>query len=319
MYGWSVRAKLIAFALIVLAPVALVAYLTAQNYLAATRAQILSSSSATASVAVASADDFLSNAERWLLILASTSAVQNDDGAAMQDLFAQTLSQSPEYLSLYVLDSADHVRVTVPIAPNAKEMRYGIEASRNRRTTISGRLNEAQRLTAALAVPITRNGEVSGALGVEFALDRLQRNLADSVMREHAVVLLLDGEGHVLVAPEPRYYADTINLRTVPLVQNALNGEQGAAEYVNPIDGRTWLGAYAPVRRAGWAVLVSYPSDEVFAPMRAAAQTTALTLLGVLLFALLLALWLAARFTRPLREVKRTALAIAQGDYAERV
>ncbi len=317
---WNVRAKLLAFACIVLAPVALVAWATAQNYLAATRAQILSSSAATASVAVASVDDFLSATERLLLIMASSSAVQNSDQSAIEDLFVQTLRLSPEFLSLYILDAEDRVQVHVPHEPlSANEMRYGLEALRNGRPSISGRLRTGARLTAALAVPIRRGQQVNGALGVEFELERLQRNVADSVMREHAVVLVLDNEGRVLVAPEPRYYAEGLPWTSVPIVQSALRDEQGAAEYGNPIDGRQWLGAYAPVRRAGWAVIVSYPSDEVFAPLQTATLTAALSLGSVLLIAVGLAIWLAARFTRPLQQVKQTALSIAQGDYERRV
>ena len=55
MSGWSVRAKLLTFALAVITPVTLVAYLAGQDYVTATRAQVLSSSSATTSVAVATA------------------------------------------------------------------------------------------------------------------------------------------------------------------------------------------------------------------------------------------------------------------------
>ncbi|MEP7198822.1 MAG: cache domain-containing protein, partial [Chloroflexota bacterium] len=320
MTWFSVRAKLLAFACIVLAPVALVAYFTAQNYVAATRAQVLNSSAATANVAVASADDFLATAERLLLILAATSAVQKNDAAETGDLFANTLSLSPEYLSLYVLDANDHLQVKIPNEPATdNDMRYGVEALRRGSPTISGRLGTPERLTAALAVPIRRNAQVSGALGVEFALDRLQRNLAESVMREHAVVLLFDGDGKVLVAPESPFYSEAIDWRSVPAVQAVLRGEQGAAEYRSPVDGRQWLGAYAPVRRANWAVLVSYPSDEVFAPVRMATLTAALSLGGVIVLALVMAVWLAARFTRPLQQVKATALSIAQGDYGQRV
>ncbi len=319
MNGWNLRAKLLTYALLVIAPVAVVAYFTAQSYIAATRAQILSSSTATTSIAVASVDDFLNAAERLLLILSSTSAVQNSDHAAAQDLFAQTLALSPEYLSLYVLDANDQVSVSMPTDPNPSDMRYGIDALRTGRATISGRLGEAQQLTAAMAVPIKRGGQVNGALGVEFALERLQGNIADSVMREHAVVLLLDNAGRVLVAPESRYYSTDTQWMSVAIAQRALHGEQGTDEYVNPLDGRAWLGAFAPVRRAGWAVLVSYPSDEVFAPVRNATLTAALSLGTVLVVAVAFAFWMAARITRPLRRVKDSALAFAQGDYEERV
>src|SRR5438874_4247948 len=319
MSGWSVRAKLLTFALAVITPVTLVAYLAAQDYVAATRAQVLSSSSATTSVAVASVDDFVNTAERLLLVLAATGAIQSSDPSATRDLFAQTLAVSPEYVSLYVLDDGNHVQVSVPGAPNPDNMRYGIDALNSARTAISGRLDKAGRLTAALAVPIQRQGRVSGALGVEFALDRLQRSIADTVMREHAIVLLLDNGGRVLVAPEARYYASDVSWMTVPVVQRALRGEQGTDEYASPIDQRAWLGAFAPVRRAGWVVLVSYPSDEVFAPVRTATLMAGLSLGTVLLLALGVAYWMALRFTRPLQRVKDTALAIAAGDYAERV
>jgi signal transduction histidine kinase len=320
MRTWSVRTKLLAFACIVLAPVTLVAYLSAQNDIAVTRSQILSSSGATASVAVATVDDFLVSAERLLLIMASTGAVQHGDMAAVSDLFTNTLRLSPEYLSLYVLDANGTLQARAPNPlPSANDMRFGSEALRSGATSISGRLGGTERLTAALAVPIRNAGLVRGALGVEFALDRLERSIADSVMHEHALVLVLDSTGRVLVAPEARYYADNNAWSDVPPVQAALRGEQGAAEYRNPIDGNTWLGAYAPVRRAGWAVLVSYPDQEVFSPLRAATLTAALSLGGVTLLAVGLAVFLAARFTRPLQEVKRVALSIARGDYERRV
>src|SRR5438874_1155933 len=168
MSGWSVRAKLLTFALAVITPVTLVAYLAAQDYVAATRAQVLSSSSATTSVAVASVDDFVNTAERLLLVLAATGAIQSSDPSATRDLFAQTLAVSPEYVSLYVLDDGNHVQVSVPGEPNPDNMRYGIDALNRARTAISGRLDKAGRLTAALAVPIQRQGRVSGALGVAY-------------------------------------------------------------------------------------------------------------------------------------------------------
>jgi len=127
------------------------------------------------------------------------------------------------------------------------------------------------------------------------------------------------GSGEVLVAPEARYYADSNAWSEVPLVQAALRGEQGAAEYRNPVDGATWLGAYAPVRRAGWVVLVSYPDQEVFSPLRTTTLTAAISLGGVTLLAIGLAVFLAGRFTRPIQEVKAAALSIARGDYERRV
>jgi len=320
MRSWNVRAKLLAFACIVLAPVTLVAYLSGQNDSAVTRAQILSGSAATASVAVATVDDFLVSAERLLLIISSTSAVQRGDMAAVSDLFTNTLRISPEYLSLYELDANGSLRTRAPDPlPSADDMRFGNEAIHSGATSYSGRLGGPDRLSAALAVPIRRSGALAGALGVEFALDRLQRSVAESVMREHALVLVLDSAGRVLVAPEMRYYADSNAWSEVPLVQAALRGEQGAAEYRNPVDGNIWLGAYAPVRRAGWVVLVSYPDHEVFAPLRATTLTAAVSLVGVTLLAIGLAVFLAGRFTRPLQDVKAAALSIARGDYERRV
>lgn len=320
MRSWSVRAKLLAFAAIVMVPVLAAAYLTAQNSIATTRAQVLSSSAATANVASASVDDFLSTAERLLRIVSQTAAVQSNDRAGVNGLFADILSLSPEYLSLYMLDDAGKLEARLPNEPaTANDMRYGGDAMHTGQTSISGRLGTPERLTAALAVPVNAGGKIDGALGVEFALDRLQRTIADSVMKEHAVVLVFDGSGRVLVAPETRYYSDSYNWMSVPLVQAALHGEQGAAEYRNPIDGATWLGAYAPVRRAQWAVLVSYPSEDVFAPVRAATMTAGLMLIAVVGLTGALAVGLAARFTRPVLLVKDAALSFAQGDYARRV
>ena len=311
---------MLAFACIVLAPVTLVAFLSGQNDSAVTRTQILSSSGATASVAVATVDDFLVSTERLLLIISASTAIQRGDMTAVSDLFTNTLQVSPEYLSLYVLDASGQVQTRAPDPlPSANDMRFGSEAMHSGGTAYSGRLGGPERLTAAMAVPMRRGGAVAGALGVEFALDRLQRSVAESVMREHALVLVLDSAGRVLVAPEMRYYADSNAWSEVPLVQAALRGEQGAAEYRNPVDGAMWLGAYAPVRRAGWIVLVSYPDQEVFSALRATTLTAAASLGGVTVLAIGLAIFLARRFTRPLQDVRAAALAIARGDYERRV
>ena len=43
--------------------------------------------------------------------------------------------------------------------------------------------------------------------------------------------------------------------------------EEGSTEYVDPIDNRTYLASYAPLRRIGWGALVQHDRAAALAPV----------------------------------------------------
>ncbi len=106
------------------------------------------------------------------------------------------------------------------------------------------------------------------------------------------------------------------SVESVPIDLRTPEGEPAA---YTARDGRSWLGAVAPLGGPAWVVVVGYPMDTILAPAR---QTlNQLIVLGILLIALASALtwWMSAGLTRPLSELSEAARAIGEGEFGRRV
>ncbi|MGD1995125.1 MAG: HAMP domain-containing protein, partial [Anaerolineae bacterium] len=171
-----------------------------------------------------------------------------------------------------------------------------------------------------LVVPYRdEEAHVIGALMVEVSLSQLQRSLAAIGTQEGTTFIVTDSEGMVLIHPSYKYVYEGANFANLPPVQAALRGEEGTAEHLNPLDQRPWLWAYTPVRRTNWAVVVGYPTAAAYPPMQDTLIRGLVSLLATVVVAGVVAFLLSHQLSKPLNELTRRALAIADGDLEQRV
>jgi signal transduction histidine kinase len=95
-------------------------------------------------------------------------------------------------------------------------------------------------------------------------------------------------------------------------------GDVSLAISSDPRHGRDWFAAWHRIPELDWTVVALAPSAGVRAQLWNAVARTALILLAANAVALLLALWLARRLSRPLESLALTSRRVADGDLTVR-
>jgi signal transduction histidine kinase len=128
-------------------------------------------------------------------------------------------------------------------------------------------------------------------------------------------VFLVDGLGRVLAHPDAAKVIEHADLSRHPAVSTALDAKvaRGADEY--RADGAVHLSAWARVGSGLGAVVVEVPRDEVLKAANELFVRSLLFAVGALGVALVLAVFLGRRVTRPLRHLEDAMGAISRGEF----
>jgi signal transduction histidine kinase len=199
-------------------------------------------------------------------------------------------------------------------------------------------LTEARKYTPAPLDAVQTAGLVlqNASLAPDLALVRLSTATADgravvvadlrpewllsavSTSRVYKV-FLVDRLGVVLAHPEAEQVIKRENLSALPVVKDALGGKlaRGTEEY--EAQGSQRVAAFARVDNGVGAVVVEVPRDEVFKATNELSRRSLLFAVGTVSLALVLAVLLGRRVTRPLRELQKTLLVISRGEFGVEV
>jgi signal transduction histidine kinase len=158
------------------------------------------------------------------------------------------------------------------------------------------------RRTLVLGVPVTFSDGGLGVIRVVPSLQRLGSELQAQAHGGSRQIILLDGQGGVLL-PSPAAVAPL----DPGVTQAVLAGETGSMRI-----GNESLLAYAPVADTGWGVVVSEPAAEAFAPAQRQAEAAILALVVTLVIAGLIG-WLLGGRLADLYQQAVSARAEAEG------
>lgn len=167
------------------------------------------------------------------------------------------------------------------------------------------------RPVVAVVVPLT-----GGLVMLEMAVERLAGFTRDQALRDNLLLLVVDGKGEVVSAPDAALVRQRTNLSNLALVRAAMNREArfGALSYA----GQDYVGTARHSARLGWGLVVAYPRSVVDAPVRSGVVISAVTLVLSLGVGVLLASLLARRLDARINDTLDYAAAIARGDYTTR-
>lgn len=199
-------------------------------------------------------------------------------------------------------------------------------------------LTEARKRTPAPLDAVQSAGMVlqNASLAPDLALVRLSSATADgravviadlrpewllSAVSTSSVykVFLVDRLGRVLAHPDGEQVIKREDLSTLPVVKDALGGKlaRGTEEY--EVGGVQKVAAFARVGNGLGAVVVEVPRDEVFKATNELTRRSGLFAVGVVSLALVLAVLLGRRVTRPLRDLQNTMMVISRGEFGVEV
>ncbi len=130
---------------------------------------------------------------------------------------------------------------------------------------------------------------------------------------------VVDGRGQLVAHPDISLVLKKTDLSALPQVAAAVRGAREPPSIATDLDGHRVLTAAAAVPGVGWTVLAEQPLGEAFEPVRASLlRTVVVALLGVA-GAVAVALVLARRMVRPIRELATGAARIGAGDLGHRL
>jgi signal transduction histidine kinase len=175
--------------------------------------------------------------------------------------------------------------------------------------------------TSAWMVPVAHpildeQGRLAGAVELLVSAASLVPLVQASPLTGGGALGLLDQNG-ALIVRQPALEGAVGRRIADPLVEAARGG--GARVFVTTgLDGKQRLYAMSPVAGSRWSAGAGVPLDELYAPARRAFLTSVLAAAVVMLMCTLLVLRLARSITAPVRALRRTAEAVAAGDFSRR-
>ena len=330
----SLQAKMfLVFALIATLPLLAMSYLALSETRAALAQEIGSANSDAASAAAGFVDVYVENG-RVLLESESRSptlrqAMQEGDRAGIL-LSIQALRERSSYdderifRSVLALDANGTLLAAYPgeAAETAGEpyRRAAFGLARAQGSTVFLPPPAEGLPVLPIAAPVFVGGELRGVLVADLGLDTLGEALRPFAPDPEQVVFLVDDEGRLLSHPNATLLTDRPDWSGLPPVQAALSREGvGHVEFVDPITGVSYLGAYTRIPRLGWALVDAVPTAEAY---EALTRLTAVlvVLSGILAGAILLAtVVVARRIVAPVQELTEAAQAVAGGNLGKRI
>ncbi len=183
--------------------------------------------------------------------------------------------------------------------------------------------NTTQRPTITIATPVRSSaGQIigiwAGGLKLEDFSQIARGELEAGAPQRYGYIT--DSRGLIIAHQvRPKYVQDQTDFSSAPPVRAALAGQDGAMQYICPIEGQEELGAYMPLPAIGWAVVYVVPMQIAFAPLTRLRNATLSITVIIAIIATIVGLAMVRQITKPLGQLAAATVKMGTGDLSQRV
>lgn len=140
----------------------------------------------------------------------------------------------------------------------------------------------------SVAIPVKNESKVIGIVVLQHRLETIQKWVAPVRLGKSGIIYIVDKNGIVVAHPNedlslPPDYSSN------PIVGKVIAGMDGAEEVYDPIENKTMLAAYVPVKGMGMGVIAQQPTEEAFSPVTLHKNLSLIIILLTGIFAALVA------------------------------
>lgn len=175
------------------------------------------------------------------------------------------------------------------------------------------------KLVVVIATPIKDEGRIIGILAGAINIEEVEKRVLGIKVAQTGYAYVLRTDGTIIVHPN-KELMNKVKVNDDPnatpalksAVEKMLKGEKGVADY-QYVGVEKYL-AYAPITGTSWSIGVTVPTSEARAQLRAFAWTSLITIVAVLILAIIVIVYVAARIAKPLEIIEGVAGRIAGGD-----
>ncbi|MCB9078913.1 MAG: GAF domain-containing protein [Anaerolineaceae bacterium] len=193
---------------------------------------------------------------------------------------------------------------------------YFIEAKTTGKHVFSkGRISPTTgRPVVTSVMPVYKNGEFDGVVGVNLELQRLTETVVQisekRPEREKIDIAIVDSTGQIIAHSNSAKLLTNFSKDSLAVLQSVLNGEEGSL--TGDSNGETWLYSYTSIPTANWGVIVQHPTRLAFASLKRFQQGLILALAIFGVGAVMFWIFLSHRVINPLAQLTRYGESIGQ-------
>jgi signal transduction histidine kinase len=317
----SLKNRLILFAGASLLPLLVVTGMILAETADAGREQVLDAQAATAEVVASVLAATITDNQKVLQELASIDKVRKMESASARDVLDQFSRAHPNLYGLFLLNQDAGLVASTGLDPEQFRVRTPFLDAIDRSLMlgepgVSNALETPDARVIALTMPVRAKeqaeGEPIGVIGSLLSVERLGTAVTPFASGDTLIAVIADGQVVAAQGSDPA--VDAFLASSVPPL---VPPKAGNLSYFDET-GQERFAVYAPVPGSTWGVLVTHPSPTAYAPNREILSRSMLAVAAAALVTLALAALVSELVTRPLRQVRGRAEALAAGDLTPR-
>jgi len=267
-------------------------------------------------------DDYIDNLRAKLSFIITSQKIAQMSWQEKRVVLKSLLETSEDFVTISIVDSEGEEIIKVynprlerePALRNLKEDKLFLKALEGA-TDISPlyyvdddpRLNVAYPLVGRQVIYIV------------VTLNKLWHKIYNTMIGRTGFAFLVDKEGKIIAHPEKKRAKNFEDATQLAIVQEVLSGRTvGSKEFVDQ-RGVEMVGAYAPVKRLGWGMVVQQAKDDAYISAIKMKQNAILWIIVSIFGAALVGFLTARGLSRPVLELIVGAEKVAEGDFTHKV
>jgi PAS domain S-box-containing protein len=178
-------------------------------------------------------------------------------------------------------------------------------------------------LMTSYITPIIKNGTFAGTVGVDVALESIDRTVSQVQVFDTGYAFLVSNTGMFVSSPKKEYIGrmsldELSRVKNTPglaaMAADIREGKEGYAEMADPFTGKNVVMFYSPIQTGNWSMVLVAPTDEMLAGV--AQLGTIMLLIGLFSIVVVggIIFFVARNLSEPIVAMSRTADRIASGD-----
>lgn len=150
---------------------------------------------------------------------------------------------------------------------------------------------------------------------IEASLERLYEKVKRTTIGKTGYAYIIDKNGTVVMHQDESKVLNAVEPNVIPILREVLTRKLvGSKEYVDN-EGKTIIGAYAPVAALNWSVIIQQDKDEAYLSVRKMRQDAVMLLVIAVIAACIIGYLLTQNMTGPILRLTGAARGIAKGDF----
>lgn len=152
-------------------------------------------------------------------------------------------------------------------------------------------------------------------LYIEASLEELLEKVKNSTIGETGFAYIVNKDGNIVMHPDISKAVNSVSVADSPIVAEVLSRHLvGSKEYTTK-EGKTIVGAYAPVSALSWGVIFQQDKDEAYLSVKKMRQNALVLLIAVILAASVIGYLMAQNLTGPILKLTNAAGNISKGNF----